>query len=205
MNIGSYSVADFTQLARSFHGSPAPGLLIGGLMVSAALERIDKDRLHDAICETPSCLPDAVQLLTPCTVGNGWLRIVNLGRFALSLYDKETGKGVRVFLDAGKADRWPEVKSWYLKLKPKREQSLADLSAQIVEAGTDLFGFQEIEVLPEFLTRRSKGEIGICPECGEAYPTGHGSVCKGCGGESPYSGENANRTAKAVAESEHSF
>jgi hypothetical protein len=38
--------------------------------------------------------PDAVQILTPCTVGNGWMRILNLGRYAVTLNDKFTGEGV---------------------------------------------------------------------------------------------------------------
>ena len=58
--------------------------------------------LFDAICETRNCLPDAVQLLTPCTIGNGWLKVVNVGRFALTLYDKYQGEGVRVYLDPAK-------------------------------------------------------------------------------------------------------
>lgn len=31
-----------------------------------------------------------MQLLTPCTVGNGWLRIMNFGIYAVSLFDKRT-------------------------------------------------------------------------------------------------------------------
>lgn len=186
MNIGKYPLDEYCHLVESFHGSIAPGMLVGGIMVNAVLERIDNKKLHDAICETSSCLPDAIQLLTPCTIGNGWLHIVDLGRFALSLYEKDSGKGVRVFLDAGKTDEWPEVKSWYLKLKPKKEQRREALTDQILNAGVRIFGFQEVEVRPDFMTRRSKGAIALCPVCGEAYPIGHGSVCRACGGQSPY-------------------
>ena len=86
--------------------------------------------LFDAVCETRNCLPDAVQLLTPCTIGNGWLKVVNVGRFALNLYDKYEGKGVRVFMDPVKVADWPEINTWYLKLKPKKEQD----SALLLEA-----------------------------------------------------------------------
>jgi formylmethanofuran dehydrogenase subunit E len=188
MNIGKYSLGEYSRLIESFHGSVAPGLLIGGIMVDAALERMDKAELYDAICETRSCLPDAIQLLTPCTVGNGWLHIVNLGRFALTLYEKHTGKGVRVFLSASSTEMWPEVRNWYLKLKPKKEQDREALNNQIVEANVDLLGFQNVNVLPRFLTKRSKGEIALCPVCGEAYPSDHGPVCRGCGDPSPYIG-----------------
>jgi len=159
---------------------------MGGIMVNAVIERIDKAKLHDALCETSSCLPDAIQLLTACTVGNGWLHIVDLGRFALTLYEKDSGKGIRVFLDAGKTEEWPEIRSWYLKLRPKEEQSRERLTDQILKADISLLGFQRVEVLPPFLTKRTKGEIAICPVCGEAYPKNDGPVCRACTGASPY-------------------
>jgi formylmethanofuran dehydrogenase subunit E len=186
MNIGRYSLNEYSRLIESFHGSVAPGLLIGGIMVDAALGCTKEGELYDVICETHSCLPDAIQLLTPCTVGNGWLHIVNLGRFALTLYEKHSGKGVRVFLSAGNTERWPEVRNWYLKLQPKKKQDKEALNNQIVEGGVDLLGFQRVRVLPQFLTKRSKGEIALCPVCGEAYPSDHGPVCRGCGDASPY-------------------
>jgi formylmethanofuran dehydrogenase subunit E len=188
MNIGKYPLDEYCRLIESFHGSVAPGMLIGGIMVNAALERIDNGKLHDAICETSSCLPDAIQLLTPCTIGNGWLRIVDLGRFALTLYEKDTGRGIRVFLDVDKTEAWPEVKSWFLKLKPKREQSRETLTDQILKGGEALFGFQDVVVRPGLLIKRSKGEIALCPVCGEAYPKNHGPVCRGCTDASPYQG-----------------
>jgi hypothetical protein len=57
MNIGQYSPAEYKRLIESFHGSVAPGMLIGGIMVDAALERLNTTQLYDAICETSSCLP----------------------------------------------------------------------------------------------------------------------------------------------------
>lgn len=186
MDIGQYSLDEYIHLIESFHGSIAPGLLVGGIMVNAAFEHIDTSKLYDAICETSSCLPDAIQLLTPCTIGNGWLHIVDLGRFALTLYEKEAGTGVRVFLDAGNTEPWPEVRNWYLKLKPKKEQDRDELNRQILEAGVGLFGFQSVKVLPRFLIKQSKGEIALCPVCGEAYPRNHGAVCRSCTDQSPY-------------------
>ena len=99
MNIGSHSFDEFLQLVQSFHGYPAPGVVIGGIMVEVARRQLPAEVLFDAICETRNCLPDAIQILTPCTIGNGWLKVVNVGRFALTLYDKYQGEGVRVFLD----------------------------------------------------------------------------------------------------------
>ena len=186
MNIGSYSFEEYVDMIKSFHGSVAPGMIIGGFMVDLAINNTPEGEFFDAICETPNCLPDAIQLLTPCTVGNGWLKVVNLGRFALTLYEKYSGKGVRVFLDSARVEAWPEIKSWYLKLRPKMEQDSQLLLEQIREAGSRLCSLQSVTVRSQFLKKRSKGQIVICPLCGEAYPARDGDICLGCRGDAPY-------------------
>ena len=97
---------------KNFHGYSAPGVLIGCYMVEEAKRHIKENVLYDAICETSWCLPDAVQMLTPCTIGNGWLRIYEFGLYAVSLFDKYTGRGVRVFLDTRKLEQWEDVADW---------------------------------------------------------------------------------------------
>ena len=186
MNIGSHSFDDFLQLVKSFHGNVAPGVVIGGIMVDAARRQLPAEVLFDAICETRNCLPDAIQLLTPCTLGNGWLKVVNVGRYALTLYDKYEGEGVRVFLDPAKMADWPEINNWYRKLKPKKEQDSALLLAQIREAGLEILGWQQIKIRPQFLGKRHRGAIVICPLCREAYPGQDGGICRACQGEPLY-------------------
>jgi formylmethanofuran dehydrogenase subunit E len=181
-----YTWQEFLNRARSFHNYTAPGVLVGGIMISIAKEKIPEGVLFDVICETSSCLPDSAQLLTPCTIGNGWLKIINLGRFAVSLYDKHTGKGVRVFLDPEKLERWDEIQAWILKLKTKREQDSERLQKQIWLAGKDIYTLHPIQVKSSYLTKHSKGPIGICSICGEAFPVKDGSICLGCQGEAPY-------------------
>jgi formylmethanofuran dehydrogenase subunit E len=78
-------------------------------MVEAARSRLSEAVLFDAVAETRACLPDAVQLLTSCTIGNGWLKVLNLGRFALSLYDKYQVEGIRVNLDPAMVKDFPEI------------------------------------------------------------------------------------------------
>ena len=70
--------------------------------------------------ETAKCLPDAVQILTPCSTGNRWMKVLDLGRYAVTLYDKFTGEGWRVHMDGARLEAWPEIRSWFLKLKPKK-------------------------------------------------------------------------------------
>lgn len=93
---------EYIEMVKGFHRHVAPGVVIGGFMVDLAYRNLPQGEYFDAISETRSCLPDAIQLLTPCTVGNGWLRIIDLGRFAMSLFEKYTGNGVRVCVDSQK-------------------------------------------------------------------------------------------------------
>ncbi|MDI6741644.1 MAG: formylmethanofuran dehydrogenase subunit E family protein [Smithella sp.] len=187
MNICTYSYEEYLHLVKSFHGNLAPGLIIGGFIVDLAMKNLPEGEFFDAVCETPVCLPDAVQILTPCTIGNGWLSIVHFGRFAVTLYEKYTGRGVRIYLDTEKLNNWPEIRDWYLKKKKKNEQNSEVLLAQIKEAGHGLLSVQHVQVEPEKVRRKKMGPVGICPVCGEAYPSKHGEKCLNCQGETPYS------------------
>jgi formylmethanofuran dehydrogenase subunit E len=195
VTIGPYSFEQYMSRVKTFHGNVAPGVILGGFMVDLALRRIPRGVLFDALCETPVCLPDAVQLLTPCTVGNGWLKVINLGRYALSLYDKDSGDGVRVFLDPSKLKAWPEVETWLFKLKPKAEQDKGLLLAQMAEAGAELCGVQTVKIQPRFLKKQSRGRIALCPLCSEPHPERDGAICRACQGEAPYVAADAEGTA----------
>jgi formylmethanofuran dehydrogenase subunit E len=184
--ICAHTVDDYLERVRAFHGHVAPGMLLGGVMVDLALRHLPPGELYDALCETPKCLPDAIQLLTPCTVGNGWLQVVNLGRFALTLYEKREGRGVRVFVDPPKLEPWLEVKAWFLKLRPKAEQDLPRCLLQIQEAGPDLCGLQSVRVQPDLLKRQRRRAFSTCPACGESFPADDGPICRGCQGQAPY-------------------
>jgi formylmethanofuran dehydrogenase subunit E len=186
MDSRHFDIEEYVRLVESFHGYMAPGVVIGGFMVKLALRYLPEGTLFNAICETPACLPDAIQLLTSHTIGNSRLRILNLGRFALSLYDKKKGNGYRVSLDSKKVDRWPEIRTWFFKLKPKAEQDKSLLITQIREAGETLCEIHPVQVRLEMLGKQKRGEIVICPYCQEAYPAKDGEVCRGCQGESPY-------------------
>jgi formylmethanofuran dehydrogenase subunit E len=186
MNICTYSYEEYLDRVKSFHGHLAPGLIIGGFMVDLAMKNLPEGEFFDAVSETPVCLPDAVQILTPCTIGNGWLSVVPFGRFAVTLYEKYTGAGVRVYLDTEKLNNWPEVRDWYFKKKKKNEQNKELLMAQIKEAGHGLLGVQKLQVDPEKVRRKKLGPVGSCPVCGEAYPSRDGNSCRNCQGETPY-------------------
>jgi len=189
MNVGQYTFEEFKEIARKFHGYPAPGLLIGGYMVEEAKCRLPEGTLFEALVESGKCLPDAVQLLTLCSTGNNWMKVENLGRYAVSLYDKHTGQGWRVAVDPAKLDAWPEIKSWFMKLKPKREQDTERLFAEIEAAGPNICSVAPVTVAPKYLGHGHMSAILVCPVCREAYPGSDGAICRACQGESPYAAQ----------------
>ena len=186
MNIGDYTFDEFKAMAERFHGYAAPGLLLGGYMVTLAKRHLPEGTLFEAISETRKCLPDAVQLLSLCSMGNNWVKVRDLGRYAVTLYDKYTGKGVRVSIDAQKLEAWPEYYSWLMKKKPKKEQNEAELLREIEEAGDSICKVQPVTVHRELLGHAPSGAVAVCPVCGEGYPVKDGPICRGCQGEVYY-------------------
>ncbi len=191
MNIGEYTFEEFKEKARQFHSYPAPGLLLGGYMVELAKSLMPRDVLYEAVVETGKCLPDAVQLLTPLSAGNNWMKVVNLGRYALALYDKHTGAGVRVWVDAAKLAPYPELRAWLLKQKPKKDQDSERLLEEIRQAGPTICSHRPVQVSERMRRRPGMGPVTLCPVCGEPYPAKDGAICRGCQGEAPYENETA--------------
>lgn len=185
MTVCGRSYEDFLNTIERFHGWKAPGVVIGGFMVDLAQEHIGPDVEADAIVESAHCLPDAVQLFTPCTYGNGWMKVIDWDKFALTLYDKKTLEGFRVCLDLKKSRRFPDIYNWYMRLVPKRDLPLDLLLKRIEEAGREILSCAPVQVVQSHGKRR-KGEIDVCAECGEAYPTSQGDRCLACQGKGYY-------------------
>lgn len=175
------------SLVESFHHSVAPGVLLGGFMVELAYQNLPSGKLFDVICETSKCLPDAVQLLTPCTIGNQWLKIIDVGRFAVAFYDKYSGEGARVNLEQSRLGPWPEINAWFLNYREKKMQDTQLLFSQIREAGTGIYQVRKIQVSREFLKKPRKSPMAVCPLCHEVYRADDGPICPACnGGRLPY-------------------
>jgi len=176
---------DYINELKRFHSEIAPGVLLGGFMVDLAYELIGSDVESDAIVETRHCLPDAIQILTPCTTGNGWMQVLDWDKFALTLFDRMSREGFRVWFDLEKARLFPNLYKWYMREIPKKDLPLDVLHEIIIEAGRSVFSSCAIG-MTDFYKRIKKGDIKICPGCGEAYPTAQGNKCTTCQGEGYY-------------------
>jgi formylmethanofuran dehydrogenase subunit E len=163
----------------NFHGFPAPGVVIGAFMVDWAQEVVGPGVEADAIVETLRCLPDAVQLFTPCTLGNGWMKVLDWDRFALTLYDRNSLQGVRVRLDVEKSILFPNIANWFLKRVPKRDLPIDVMLETIFKARREVLCVQPVRVT-DFYQRRKKEKVAPCPVCREAYDPRAGDRCRGC-------------------------
>ena len=156
-----------------FHTYAAPGIIIGAFMVDYALELLGTDpgqKLY-GVCETPKCLPDALQVIARCTIGNNRLRIVPIGKFAITVNassEKETAEAVRVFVDLIKIKQYPVLDLWYSNSPDYDKHTMGDrLRDEIFSAGRNILSFEKVrvEVRP-----KKKWKSVTCPGCGETVP-----------------------------------
>ncbi|MBN2041565.1 MAG: formylmethanofuran dehydrogenase subunit E family protein [Spirochaetes bacterium] len=188
MKIGKYKADEYLELIKEFHGSTAPGMIAGGFMVDLGLRNLPEGEFFDVICETSHCLMDAVQLLTPCTIGNGWLKSFYTSRFAIIIYNKYTGDGVRVYIDTEKLEKWKDIKVWYMKEIDKTKQDTGKIISQLIEAGSEYMSVMKVKVKEEYLAKKKKKSqpVAVCPSCKEVYYLKFGDKCPACSGNIPY-------------------
>jgi formylmethanofuran dehydrogenase subunit E len=171
----------YFEEGAKFHGHLSPGLVIGIFMVDLAEEILGSPGLVDAVVETQLCLPDVVQIMTPCSYGNGWLRVKDWGKFALTLYDKERRDGVRVYLDMEKVKNYPRIYQWYMRENGGVETG--QVVSEIMGAERAILSWERVRVK---VTPKEKGPVSICPVCGETHPASNGELCPRCSGRDDY-------------------
>lgn len=182
---------EYLRRCVAFHTFPAAGLLIGTFMADLALEKLGAkpgERLY-AVCETPKCAPDPLQVLLGCTAGNHRLRIINTGRFAITLNKFSEGTmadGIRVYVDKEKVRKYPTLYLWYTNDPSyKGGADAARLQEEILCAGRDILSWEPVKVK---FTPKEKWTSATCKICGEMVPenTLENGVCLGCGSRSYY-------------------
>ena len=175
----------------AFHTSPAPGVLIGAFMVDYAMELlgVTPDMKLYGVCETPKCAPDALQVIAHCTTGNNRLRVIPIGKFAMTMNaatQEDTAMAVRVYVDLKKLKIFPVIDIWYANSpcfdKPTMKETLQD---EIFRAGREILSYERVRVA---VSPKRKWQPVICPCCGDTIPAylfGEGK-CHGCGSMSYY-------------------
>ena len=177
---------DFLVRMEEFHGYRSPGLVVGGMMLDLALQELGATPYPHVVAETVVCLPDAVQLLTPCTVGNGLLKVLDWGKFALASYDGATLRGVRIWLDREALIDYPLIQCWYERSEHTNDKPVfEDLIAEILDAAREIFAYRAIRLHRAF-ERPENLPTSPCPNCGESYALHFGSKCPACQNQAYY-------------------
>jgi formylmethanofuran dehydrogenase subunit E len=169
-----------------FHTYPAPGVLIGAFMADYALELlgVTADKKLYGVCETPKCLPDALQVIARCTTGNNRLKVVPIGKFAITLNaptEGETAEAVRVYVDLEKLKNYPIIDIWYANSPTYDKHTMKGLlQDEIFRAGRMILSFERVRVPVKI---KKKWSSVTCPGCGETVPDYliEGDRCGACG------------------------
>jgi formylmethanofuran dehydrogenase subunit E len=185
------SLSDLLVRMEEFHGYRSPGLLLGGMMLDSALRELGETPYLNVVTETVVCLPDAVQLLTPCTTGNGFLQVLDWGKFALAAYDRMTLSGVRVWLKPDALTDFPLISQWFDRAnRPPEKPPFDELASEIMAAGETITDQRPV-CLHRALKEAARVPTGRCPECGEFYALRLGPACPACRQEGYYDYQEA--------------
>ncbi len=171
----------YFEQGAEFHGYLSPGLVLGIIMVDLAKELLGPRHSIDAVVETKACLPDAIQLMTPCSYGNGWMRVKDWGKLALTLYDKHELDGIRVFVNLEEIKKYPSIERWLMRMSDIDEKEVA---REVMTAERDILSWQRVKVTP--YEKIKKAPLVTCSSCGEMHPATNGDLCIRCRGKENY-------------------
>ncbi len=85
-------------------------------------------------------------------------------------------------MDSEKLDNWPALKTYFFRLKPKKEQDYDRLMKEIRAAGSGICGVEQVEVAERFVKKKQRGDFAVCTCCREGYPENDGPLCRVCQG-----------------------
>ncbi|WP_255678688.1 FmdE family protein [Methanosarcina sp. DH1] len=158
------------------------GALIGIQMLNIARRELDvqdRERIY-VTCETKSCMPDPFQILAGATIGNNGLKIVNLGKMAVTVNKQapegvNSIKGVRIILDPEKTKYYPKLHAWFLNTEKLPHTEVVPI---LLDAGEKVYSWKFVDV--EVPVRKKK-RIQCCESCGEMFIQHDNELlCGGC-------------------------
>lgn len=191
-NLTEDELQETIELICQFHGKYAPGAVIGAYMVNLALAHLQPlVGKMNAIAESTVCLADAIQIMTGCTIGNKYLWLINYGRYALCLYDRETKEGIRVWVDYPKIDinQTPTLKKFfdgsrtYENIDRPTQQQM--VNQEFLTVKTKILSWKKVWVnLP---TKGPLPNTYFCKTCGEYFKSFQEQAVCQCKTENLYS------------------
>lgn len=171
------------------NGETRSGIVLGIRMALLALKElgiVDPTQAHRsllAIVETDRCLPDAVELVTQCRLGNRTLKFKDFGKMAATFVDLRTNRAIRIAARESTNQRvreaFPELEKEEALQRAYRtwsdEELFARQSVRLNLSAAELPGYREPRV--------------VCVECGEGIAfkrevaRDRRTLCRVCAGE----------------------
>ena len=182
------SVAEYVEMASS-EGPPMPGIILGirmSLLAMKLLEIDDPSQYHRkliVIVETDRCLPDVVEMVIGCRLGNRTLKFRDWGKMAATFLDLTRNRAFRVA-----AQESVEAEALRSFKGLPRDQAL--IEAYKAFSDEKLFKWQPaiVNFLPEDLPGYRAKRV-LCEKCDEGIgfrrevrKGGH-TLCRACAGE----------------------
>ena len=153
-----------------FHGYLSSGALIGYQMLNIAKRELDikDDEKIYVTCETFNCVPDPFQILRGSTVGNKGLKVEDYDKMAVTVNKaagkgEENIKGIRIFLDPKKTEKYPKLHAWYMNYEKVPHEEVLPI---LFEGGEDLYSWEFVEIE---VPQKKKKNVLICEMCGESF------------------------------------
>lgn len=167
----------FMEKANAFHGHVCGGIALGIRTSLAAMKALglDPHQKHKNIIvytEVDRCMTDAIMVVTGCSPGRRSLKLVDYGRFAMTMINLDTGKALR----------------GTIKMEHRRDEPIEDMLKRIAATSDeDLINLQEVKVdIPENDLPGKPRRTAVCSVCGERIMDGRDclfegkTLCRGC-------------------------
>lgn len=164
----------------AFHGHVCGGLVIGYKAAIYAVELLglsfSKDEQVVCISENDACGVDAIQVLLGCSIGKGNLLFHMTGKQAFSIYNRKTGKSVRLVLRPRPANiSRSESTGYYQALKPEEMFDVKETTIALPKPAK-IFDSYVCDCCGETAGAnwiRLRGDKKFCMDCYEAYDRFH--------------------------------
>lgn len=181
------TLEEYIQKAAK-NGETRSGIILGIRMTMRGLKELGIEDPSEhyrpvvAILETARCLPDAIELVTGCRLGNRTLKLHDMGKLAATFVSIETRKAVRVAAkktaDLKLLERFPQF---------NKENALATAYRTLPDSELFEVYIGNVDLAPEELPGSESSRI-VCDKCEEEVAfhkyvhEGQQILCRACAG-----------------------
>ncbi len=163
-----------------FHGHVCGGLTIGYKAALYAIELLNltfsKDEQVVCISENDACGVDAIQAILGCSIGKGNLLFHMRGKQAYSMYNRTTGKSVRLVLKPTPQGMTKEESlAYYQSREPKELFDVKETAIEVPERAR-MFRSYVCDCCGEVTGAnwiRLEGDRKLCLDCYKSYDRFH--------------------------------